>query len=79
MFGTVTTISASINVGLAFAYADPAGAIACISTARSFSLGANTVTGKRYTSLAGGAISTQGGGANYFPGTIAGDGAGAYT
>lgn len=37
-----------------------------------FTLGANTVTGTRYSATINGVIDSNGGGANFFPGTIAG-------
>lgn len=77
-FGTTTTISANITVGSAFIYCDPNGTAQAIASARTIALGGHTVTGTRYTVVAGGVINTQGGGANYFPGTVAGGGAGTY-
>lgn len=77
--GVVTTISANIAYSLAFAYCESGGNIQQITGLRTFALGAFTVTGTRYGVNGGCAISTQGGGPNYFPGTVAGGGAGSYS
>jgi hypothetical protein len=77
-FGFTTTIAANITFSDSFANVDPAGTVFAVAAARTISLGAFTVTGKRYTSTAGGVVYTNGGGANYFPGTVAGSGAGVY-
>lgn len=77
-FGTTTTIGASFTLSDSFAYADASGTIFTVSAARTYSLGAFTVTGRRYFTDAGGVIFTQGGGATYFPGTTAGAGTGVY-
>jgi hypothetical protein len=70
-FGSTTTISANITIST-FAFADPGGTLLAVASARTFSLGAFTVTGQRYNAQPGGVIFTQGGGVNYFPGNTAG-------
>jgi hypothetical protein len=62
------TVAGSPNFPLAFATADTNGTIANAGL-NSFS---GAATGTRYYAVSGGVISTAGGGANYFPGSIAG-------
>lgn len=64
------TISASITVAGAWAQADRNAEMELISI--TYSLGAFTVTGQRYIAQNGGGIFTAGGGANFFPGSVAG-------
>lgn len=64
------TVGASITIGSAWANADRNSEHEV--SGLTFSLGAFTVTGIRYLSQNGGGIYTSGGGASYFPGTIAG-------
>lgn len=68
--GLTVTVTANITIGLAWAYAS----ILCniIDTGMTFSLGAFTVTGKRYQADVLALISTNTGSATYFPGTVAG-------
>ncbi len=77
-FGTTTTIAADITLSDSFANASAGGVIFAVSSARTISLGGHTVTGTRYSVAAGGVIYTQGGGVSYFPGSVAGGGAGTY-
>ena len=71
--GVVYTVSANITVSGQFALAVSNGSIEVPATGTpTFSLGGNTVTGTRYLAQLNGVINTQGQGANYFPGTVAG-------
>lgn len=73
--GLTTTVTASVSFSLAFVDAQSLGAIKCIASTRTFSIGTFTVTGTRYAATLNAVINTQGGGANYFPGTVAGSAA----
>lgn len=77
-FGQTMTMTGNMSWNDSFAYTSSGGAIQAISGARTINLGGFTMTGKRYTVNGGSVINTQGGGANYFPGSIAGGGAGTY-
>lgn len=68
-FGITVTLTASITVNT-FCYAITTGLADAASM--TFTLGAFTVTGTRYSATLNGVISVAGGGANYFPGTVAG-------
>ena len=68
---TTWTVSGNITV-TTFATASNAGYLNANSV--TFSIGAFTVTGTRFTASNGGRINTSGGGANFFPGTVAGSG-----
>ncbi len=72
--GVVFTVSANITMtGSAFALANSGGSIEVPATGTpTFNLGAFTVTGTRYFATLNGVINTQGQGATYFPGTVAG-------
>jgi hypothetical protein len=67
--GLTITVSANITVGF---WALMSNASCLVATTETYSLGAFTVTGKRYEADNLALISTNGGGANYFPGTVAG-------
>lgn len=79
--GVTTTLAANITLagGGAFAYAEAGGILQQIGSARTIALGAFGVTGQRYNVTGGSLINTQGAGATYFPGSIAGGGTGVYT
>jgi hypothetical protein len=63
------TLLASVSI-TNFAETKECGVINAVGA--SYSLGAFTVTGTRYNAVLNGVIDTNGGGANFFPGTIAG-------
>lgn len=63
------TVSASITVTY-FAVASLTGILFC--DGNTYSLGAFTVTGTRYSGASNAVIYTNGGGASYFPGTVGG-------
>jgi hypothetical protein len=63
------TVTANISIGV-FAASDNGGVI--FANANTYSLGGFTVTGTRYSASGNSVIFTNGGGANYFPGTVAG-------
>lgn len=65
--GIALTITGTINFGT-FALATSLGQIYSIS----FTFSGGTVTGTRYTANTNSVINTNGGGANYFPGSVAG-------
>jgi hypothetical protein len=65
------SISSSISLPGAFAAAGELSVIDFIVNGGTFS-GAGSVTGRRYQGAQNAIINTNGGGANYFPGTIAG-------
>lgn len=67
--GITVTVSANITV-FAFVLSSVLSAINMPTT--TYSLGVNTVTGKRYEADNLSIINSNGGGANYFPGTVAG-------
>lgn len=72
---TVTvTASYTMAASGAWAFTELGGLIQVIFNLVTFSLGAFTVTGQRYVSNQNGVINTQGGGINFFPGTVAGAG-----
>jgi hypothetical protein len=79
--GVTTTLAANITLagGGAFAYAEAGGILQQIGSARTIALGAFGVTGQRYNVTGGSLINTQGSGATYFPGSVAGGGTGVYT
>ncbi len=68
--GITVTFTNNVAFTSAFAYANMLGNITAPGV--TYSLGAFTVTGTRYTALMNAVMQTGGGGANYFPGTIAG-------
>jgi hypothetical protein len=65
------TLSGSLSFSNAFASADTTGFINLFS----FSFSGGTITGSRYSISLNAAINTFGGGANYFPGSVAGSAA----
>lgn len=65
--GRTITASTSVNFNTGFATAEAAGSI--VSNGNTFS---GTYTGPRYRGTTNGVIITNGGGANYFPGSSAG-------
>lgn len=65
--GRTITASTSVNFSTGFATAEAAGSI--VSNGNTFS---GTYTGPRYRGTTNGVIITNGGGANYFPGSSAG-------
>lgn len=77
-FGQTMTMTGNMSWSDSFAYVEAGGAIQAISGARTINVGSYTMTGKRYGTNPMGFINTQGGGANYFPGSIAGSGSGTY-
>jgi hypothetical protein len=64
-------LSGSLSFSNAFASADTTGFINLFS----FSFSGGTITGSRYSISLNAAINTFGGGANYFPGSVAGSAA----
>jgi hypothetical protein len=68
LFGYTVTLSGSLNFSTAFAIAQTTG----IVSAPSLTFTGGTITGQRYLASEGGVITTNGGGANYFPGNSAG-------
>lgn len=71
--GWTVTVSANITYTTAFAKADSLGYLQ--ANANTYSLGAFTVTGTRYDCTLNAVVFTNGGGATYFPGTVAGSAA----
>jgi hypothetical protein len=69
--GAGITVTVSTNVTTAF-WALITNLAGLVETTFTFSLGAFSVTAKRYEADNLGLISTNGGGANYFPGNVAG-------
>jgi len=68
--GSITiTFSASVTYSSAYAYCTQGN---IVDVGGTFTLGAFTVTGTRYTATQNGVIETFGSGASYFPGTSAG-------
>lgn len=67
---STATLTASITVGNAFIVAITTGSVR--ASGWSAVLGAFTVTGTRYNATLNGVIDTNGGGAGFFPGTVAG-------
>jgi hypothetical protein len=68
------TASYTMGSGGAWAYTETGGRIQAIWNFITYTLGANVVTGQKYSSNTNGLILTQGGGVNFFPGTVAGVG-----
>ncbi|MES1154983.1 MAG: DUF2793 domain-containing protein, partial [Pseudorhodoplanes sp.] len=75
-FGLITdanhTITISASISITNFAATSGGSLQAFGN--TYSLGGNTVTGARFSSSANGVIFTNGGGANYFPGSSAGSG-----
>jgi hypothetical protein len=69
--GSGLTITISANITTAF-WALMSNASVLVATSETYSLGAFSVTAKRYEADNLALISTNGGGANYFPGNVAG-------
>lgn len=75
--GITVTFNQNFTTSFGFAY-NNGGQI--LTASNTYTLGGHTVTGTRYVVNLNGVTNTNGGGANYFPGTIAGttDGFGVY-
>jgi hypothetical protein len=75
--GITITFNQNLTSSLGFCYCNGGQVLTATNT---YTLGGHTVTGTRYVSNLNGVINTNGGGANYFPGTVAGttDGFGVY-
>lgn len=67
--GTVP-LTGTLNFSQGFAYANQGGVL--YTSGMTFNPAGATVTGPRYAATSNGVIATGGGGANYFPGSIAG-------
>lgn len=70
--GITVTVAANVTFGTSFVYGTRGGFVN--ANANTYSLGAFTVTGTRFIADEGGIVFTNGGGANYFPGSAAGSG-----
>jgi hypothetical protein len=70
--GITVTVAANVTFGSCFVYGTRGGFVN--ANANTYSLGAFTVTGTRFIVDEGGIVFTNGGGANYFPGSAAGSG-----
>jgi hypothetical protein len=68
--GLTVTVSANITFSIAFAFVTQGANAQSLSN--TFTLGGHTVTGNRYNVQQNGVMFVNGGGANYFPGSVAG-------
>lgn len=66
----VVPLTGTLNFSQGFAYANQGGVL--YTSGMTFNPAGATVTGPRYVATSNGVIATGGGGANYFPGSIAG-------
>ncbi|MCW2218762.1 hypothetical protein M2232_002294 [Bradyrhizobium japonicum] len=66
----VVALTGTLNFSQGFAYANQGGVL--YTSGMTFNPAGATVTGPRYAATSNGVIATGGGGANYFPGSIAG-------
>ncbi|WP_314960952.1 hypothetical protein [Bradyrhizobium cosmicum] len=71
-FGQTMIMTGNMSWSDSFAYSEVGGGVKAVSGARTISTGGFTMTGKRYSVETAAFVYTQGGGANYFPGSIAG-------